>query len=208
MGSCFFNVSANVLSVDQLLGQYEAVVFDDYFREIKTTPVFSAGEEENEIIISNLFPTETLGETNFSVFLDVEKQVLVLPNFQNLNIAGSYQLWVTEWEGMDFSYPDSYECEIEENGDIAMQDYWTSYSIWSKEDTEVVGRDQFIVAYWDTVCKPTGGSGEDSGINGNLQEENSPVYYFDLSGRKLTTPAKGRIIIKKQGTDTSKIISK
>ncbi len=37
-------------------------------------------------------------------------------------------------------------------------------------------------------------------------EENAPVEYFDIQGRRVANPAKGSLVIKKQGSKVSKII--
>ena len=207
-GGFAMTANSEVKSVNDLVGTYTADILDDYFRAYTTNPVFSAGEEADEVIISNLFP-EPLGETSFSAFLDVEKQVLVIPNKQDLDPEGNYQLWITEWANLEFSYPESYEIEILENGDIDFKNYYTSLSIWSRQETEEVGRDQFIVAYYDTVCYPDEVGGDIPSAVDNLNaDDNLPVYYYDLRGCRLTDPSKGSIVIRKEGDKITKQIMK
>ncbi len=48
--------------------------------------------------------------------------------------------------------------------------------------------------------------GVTTGIDSVVDNENAPVVYYNLQGMRVTSPAKGELVIKRQGSTTSKIV--
>ena len=50
-------------------------------------------------------------------------------------------------------------------------------------------------------------AGQTSGVEGlEVEDANAPVVYYNLQGQVVNNPEKGQILIKKQGTKTSKVV--
>lgn len=55
---------------------------------------------------------------------------------------------------------------------------------------------------------PTITLNQGAGVNGiNLDDSNAPVKYYNIQGVEIINPAKGQIVIKKQGSKTTKFIA-
>lgn len=245
IGFAGFTTRAEITKVSQLVGTYECYYetdqFDSNFNFLSydTNPVVTKGTEPNELIFTNVFAeamegysSSPIGTNSFKGYLDVENQVIVIPNKQNLN--EDYSLWISLWEWeptLTITYPESFICVIEEDGTLAFSlktadGQEPAYGITDIKATEE--KDDGFPALepncYDIKCKPVDvGNGDDDGDDDNgdddngegggdnsavnsIDSENQPAVYFDIYGRKVSNPEKGSIVIRVQGGKAVKSI--
>ena len=128
IGFTGFTTRAEITKVSQLVGTYETDQFDSNFNfeTFQTNPVVTKGTEPNELIFTNIFAesmdgySAAIGENSFKGYLDVENQVIVIPNKQDLN--ENFSLWISLWKwepSLTITYPENVVCVIEEDGTLA-----------------------------------------------------------------------------------------
>lgn len=78
------------------------------------------------------------------------------------------------------------------------------------EEWYITSSQGWLAKYGSTVFTLFGGS--EDGINDvaadNVNNANAPVEYFNLQGIRVNTPAAGQLVIRRQGTEVSKILVK
>lgn len=232
IGLTGFTTRAEITKVSQLVGTYKCTYETDQFdsnynfETFETNPVVTKGTEENELIFTNIFAetmegyTSAIGENSFKGYLDVENQVIVIPNMQNLN--ENYSLWISLWQWAPqvvITYPESFTCVIEEDGTLSFSLYTADGQEPAYGINDIKAMEEKNDGYpalepncYNIKCIPVevGNGGDDD--NGNqsavnsIDSENQPVIYYDIYGRKLTSPAKGSIVIRVQGDKAVKSI--
>ena len=233
IGLTGFTTRAEITKVSQLVGTYECNYETDQFdsnynfETFKTSPVITKGTEANELIITNLFAesmegySSAIGANSFKGYLDVENQVIVIPNKQNLN--ENFSLWISLWKwepSLTITYPENVVCVIEEDGTLAFSLNTADGEEPAYGINDIKAMEEKNDGYpalepncYDIKCKPVDvGNGDDDDDNGgnsavgSIDSENQPAKYYDIYGRQISNPAKGSIVIRVQGGKAVKSI--